>query len=91
MPYDNFIGWTQADKIKLLLGIQQSRLTGQITHVETARGMVTEFDPRVDNTQQLREIEYSIANCADYDANDPVQAACAANTRPNITRANYTR
>ncbi len=91
MARDNFIGWTVQDKLELLRGLQEARISGQITHIETARGFVTEFDPQVNNTQILVELEYSIANGADYDANDPIQAACAANTRPGITRANYLR
>ncbi len=89
--FDNFIGYTQQDKISLLRGLQEARLTGQIVEVETARGMRTRFDPAVDNTQSLRELEYSIAASPEYDANDPIQLACSLNTRPGITRVSYTR
>jgi hypothetical protein len=87
MPYDNFIGWSQQEKLDLLRGLQQSRLTGQVVKVQTPAG-ITEFDPtKTDIDRLLREVESSIANSPDYNANDPTQAACKANRRPGITRA----
>jgi hypothetical protein len=86
MAMDNFIGWSLPDKLKMLAGVQQSRLTGQVVRLQTAHGVFTEFNISQTNvTQVLRELEYSIANDANFDPTDPVQAACAANVRPGVT------
>ena len=83
---DNFIGWSLPDKLQMLQGIQQARLTGQVVRLQTAHGVYTEFNISQTNvTQTLRELEYSIANDADFDPTDAVQAACAANIRPAVT------
>lgn len=90
--FDNYIGWTMQDKINLLRGIQESRVTGQVVKLETSRGVSTEFNINQTNvTQILRELEWSIANDPGYDANDPVQLACANNQSAGITRANFCR
>ncbi len=88
--FDNFIGWTQKDKIALLRGIQESRLTGQIIKLQTAHGVWTEFNISQTNvTQTLRELEFSIANDPSFDPTDPVQAACRESQRAGITRATF--
>ena len=90
--FDNFIGWTMQQKIDMLLGIQQSRLTGQAVKVQTAHGVFTEFNIEQTNvTQTLRELEFSIANDPSYNPADPVQYACKNNQRAGITRPNFTR
>lgn len=64
----------------MLRAIQEARLTGQVTRVQTAPGVYTEFDPnKTDLTRILRELEMSIADSDDYDENDPVQLACYNN------------
>lgn len=92
MALDNFIGWTMQEKLRMLKAVQQARLTGQVTRSRTDNGVETEFDPqKTDLTRILRELERSIANDPDYDANDPVQAACAANkvNRRIVSTAGY--
>jgi hypothetical protein len=92
MAFDNLIGWTQADKIAMLRGIQEAMLTGQAVRVETARGVYTEFNISQTNIEQiLRKVEESIANSPDYNPKDPVQLACRNNQRAGITRPNFTR
>ena len=74
----------------MLTGIQESRLTGQAVRIETARGVYTEFNvSQTDVTNTLRELELSIANDPSFNANDPVQLACAKNQRSGTTRANF--
>jgi len=86
MAMDYFIGYTQAQKIALLRGIQESRLTGQVVKVQTAPGVATEFDPDANNNLIYQQLCDSIANSPDYDENDPIQVACAGNARSGVTR-----
>lgn len=92
MPIDNYIGWTQQEKLRMLKAVQQARMTGQVVRSRTDNGVETEFDPqKTDLTRLLRELESSIANDPDYDAEDAVQAACAANkvNRRIVSTAGY--
>jgi hypothetical protein len=90
MALDNFIGWTMADKLAMLRAVQQARLTGQVTRARTDGGVETEFDPtKTDLSRLLRELEQSIANDPNYDANDEVQAACAANRKNRVISSRY--
>jgi hypothetical protein len=92
MAFDNFIGWTQQDKIAMLRGIQEAMLTGQEVRVQTAHGVLTEFNISQTNIEQmLRKLEESIANSPDYNPGDPIQLACRNNQRAGITRPNFTR
>ena len=92
MAFDNFIGWTQQEKIEMMRGIQNAMLTGQEIVVQTAHGVRTEFNISQTNVEQmLRKLEESIANSPDYDPGDPVQLACRNNQRAGITRPNFTR
>lgn len=92
MARDNFIGWSLNDKMALLRGVQESRLTGQIVRLQTAHGVFTEFDPtKVNNTQVLEELESSILNDPGADLNDPIVKAIAANRRPGTTRGVFCR
>lgn len=92
MAIDYFIGYSQADKILLLRGVQESLMTGQITRVKTSRDAETEFDPvDINNEVTYQRLCDSIANSPDYNADDPIQAACAGNARPGITRGNFNR
>lgn len=86
---DYFIGYSQADKIALLRGYQEALNTGQIVKVQTAPGVYTEFSPNVDNSLMYQRLCDSIANSPDFDADDPVQAACRRNSRPSQTRARF--
>lgn len=87
MAIDYFIVYSQADKIALLRGLTESKLTGQVIRVKTANGVETEFDAADVNTDMTyQQLCYSIANSPDYDANDPIQVACAGNARVGITR-----
>lgn len=84
---DYFIGYSLVAKIALLRGLQETMLTGQIIKVQTAPGVATEFDPvDINNELTYSRLCDSIANDADFDASDPLQAACAGNQRPGITR-----
>ena len=93
MAMDNFIGWSLPDKVAYLLGVQQARLTGQVVRLQTAHGVFTEFNISQTNvTQTLREIEFSIANSPEPDANSPIHAtwaACKANSRDGVTRQSH--
>jgi hypothetical protein len=90
MAMDYFIGFSQEDKIALLRGLTESSLTGQVIKVQTANGVATEFDSKDVNTElTYQRLCDSIANSPDYDANDPIQVACAGNARPGITRMNF--
>lgn len=64
-------------------------LTGQITRVKTSRDSETEFNPQIDNSLMYQRLCDSIANDPNFDANDPIQAACLANQRPGITRPRF--
>lgn len=82
MALDNYIGWSQAEKILLMRGLQEARNTGQVTRVQTSPGVFTEFNPvGMDMTKRLRDVESSIAYSLDYDEDDPVQLACYNNIR----------
>jgi hypothetical protein len=90
MAMDNFIGWSLPDKVAMLLGVQQARLTGQVVRLQTAHGVYTEFNVSQTNvTQTLRELEESITNDPAFDPSNPVCAACAANIRPAVTRQSH--
>ena len=90
MAFDNFIGWTQQQKLDMLRGIQEAMITGQVVRVQTAHGVFTEFNISQTNVEQmLRRLEESIANSPDFNPNDAVQAACRDNQRPGITRAKF--
>ncbi len=85
MAVDNYIGWTQQEKILLMRGLQEARNTGQVTRVQTSPGVFTEFNPaKMDMTKLLRDLEYSIGYSPDYDSNDPIQAACRANRSAKV-------
>ncbi|MEN6533355.1 MAG: hypothetical protein ABFD89_06810 [Bryobacteraceae bacterium] len=90
---DNFIGWALPDKVAMLLGIQQARLTGQVVRLQTAHGVYTEFNLAQTNVNQLlREVEYSIASEPEPDADSPMHdiwAKCAANSRNGVTRQSH--
>jgi len=87
---DYFIGYSQAQKIDLLRGVQETLMTGQVVKVQTAPGVYTEFDPvDVNNEITYARLCDSIANSPDFDANDPVQVACRRNARPGITRPRF--
>ena len=73
-------------KLAWLTGLQEARLTGQKTRVQTAHGVYTEYNINQTNVNQvLRELEDSIASDPLFNANDPVQLACAMNQRPGQT------
>jgi len=91
MAYDYFLSFTQAEKLALLRGLEQAVMTGQVVKVRTGRDLETQFNPNIDNSLTLQRLWSSIANSPDFNADDPVQAACLANQRPGITRAVYTR
>jgi hypothetical protein len=87
---DNFIGWPMIKKLAWLEGLQEARMTGQKTKVQTSPGVITEYNiSQTDVTNSLRELEASIANDENFDPNDPTQAACAKNDRPSSTRINF--
>lgn len=83
---DYFITYSQADKIKLLQGLTQAIVTGQIVRVKTSRDAETEFNPNVSNELTYERLCTSIANSPDYDATDPIQLAAANNARPSQTQ-----
>jgi hypothetical protein len=88
---DNFIGWDMEKKLAWLTGLQEARLTGQKTRVQTAHGVYTEYNINQTNINQvLRELEDSIASDPSFNPNDPVQMACAMNQRPGQTIPIYT-
>jgi len=90
MAIDYFIGYSQSDKVALLRGIQETLMTGQVVKVQTAHGVYTEFDPvDVNNELTYQRLCDSIANSPNFDATDPIQAACAGNARPGITRMDF--
>ena len=91
MAFDYFLSFSQSEKIALLRGLEMAMLSGQITRVKTGRDIETQFNPNIDNSLTLQRLRDSIADSADFDSNDPIQAACLANKRPGITRAAYTR
>ena len=83
---DYFIGYSQGDKIKLLKGLTETMLSGQITSVKTSRDAETQFKPSEHNDLIYARLCASIANSEDYDETDPVQLACFNNQRTGITR-----
>jgi hypothetical protein len=89
MAMDYFIGWTQANKIALLVGIQNALLTGQVIAVSTGRGNYTKFDPKVDNSLMYQRLTDSIANSKDFDPTDAIQLACRENRRQLSTRVAF--
>jgi len=92
MAIDYFIGYSQVDKIALLRGLQETLFTGQPVKVQTAGGVMTEFDPiDVNNENMYVRLCDSIANDSEFDANDPIQVKCAGNQRPGITRMDFGR
>lgn len=92
MARDNYVGWTIQEKLALLRGVQEARLTGQVVRCPKPGGGYTEFDvTKTDPTRILEELEFSIVNDEDFDADNPVHAACASNARPGVTRIIYSR
>lgn len=89
MAFDYFLSFTQQEKLALLRGLETAVMTGQVTRVKTGRDLETQFNPNVDNSLTLQRLRDSIANSPDFNADDPIQAACRANTRPGITRPNF--
>ena len=90
MALDNFIGWSIADKLAMLRGVQEARATGRVVRVSTARGVETQFDPKQVNVSQfLRELESSIyfdPNLAAADPDGSIAKALAGNFRPQQTK-----
>lgn len=90
MATDYYIGWTMADKLALLRGVQNAATTGNVVRVQTAVGVETTFDPKSTSPDVVLErIQYSIVNDPNFDADDPVQAALARNGRAGITRGRF--
>lgn len=93
MAMDNFIGWGLPDKVAMLRGVQEARLTGQVVRLQTAHGVFTEFSVSKTNVSQtLRELEFSIGSEPEPDADSPMHviwAACRGNSRNGVTRQSH--
>ena len=83
---DNFIGWSLPEKLDMLRGLQEARLTGRVARAETAMRVGTQFDLKDTNiTQLLRGLEDSILADPALGANSPIRAALEANRRSGVT------
>ena len=83
---DNFIGWSLAEKVEMLRGLQEARLTGRVARAETAMRVGTQFDLKDTNiTQLLRGLEDSILADPALPEDSPIRAQLEANRRPGVT------
>ena len=88
MPLE-FIGWNIEEKRRHLRGIQDAILTGDMVEIQTASGK-TVYDPKSRNLNSLLEkLATAIAADPEYDADNAIDAACAAAGRPGITQVNF--